>query len=775
MSKTDPIDFFVILICEKKIISFILGCVFFIVSLAGAKFLHLDNDYRSFIGENNSALQVSDWLSERQNTPGESLILIYEPNDKNFFSSTSIIQYAELVEQASALPSVKSVDSLFDQEKLVVVLDKNGDKKIRSSGIFEGENLFDETNLATLKNEMLSLPTIRSRYLGADARNAAIILFLDFDGQDQTKVEIVSQLKAEVQKIQYELQELSKGDQLFLAGTVMFETEAVNVLRSDLRRIFPIAFLFICLIIYIVYRSLLFVPLALVVIFFPVLGTAGMAGWLGLTFSNLSVSALLLVGTLAVADVMHVSNTFFIARRENESLEFSLKKSLKSNVIIIAATTVTTSFGQFALLSSAAEPIRVMGLVIIIGAVSALVYATLMLPLVLSLAKKITKGAFEFTIAQYLVRVTRFSFRHSKKVLIVFSALLLIAFVGIFRTGVSDSLQGWFGKETDFYETMNVLDSNYLGADTLSIAIEATASDLISVRNYEQDDPNITDYKNLYHALDSGLEEGYWFSPIKAAENSAKSSFSDSGYNQEGIRKFSTETAARSGLLTRYEPGKKDYSLWYYDSESTSSFEAVKEAEEIQRILLAQSSGRDFKVGGIGLALSQLSVQNFWAIVKGSIITFALISIVMFFVFRSTYLGTISLLPNLAPIVVALGFWGIGVGHINLAAITVFSVALGIVVDDTIHILMKYQRNLSSNKANYEQAFEDAVGQSGVGIFVTTLILAIGFFLLSTSSFLLTAQKAFLVGVAIVFAFIFDVVALPALIKNTRFVFHKTR
>nr|VFK16125.1 MAG: MMPL family protein [Candidatus Kentron sp. LFY] len=69
-----------------------------------------------------------------------------------------------------------------------------------------------------------------------------------------------------------------------------------------------------------------------------------------------------------------------------------------------------------------------------------------------------------------------------------------------------------------------------------------------------------------------------------------------------------------------------------------------------------------------------------------------LISIILIIALRSLKFGLISLIPNLLPVAMAFGVWGILVGEVDLVLSGVAVITIGIVVDDTIHFLSKYLR-----------------------------------------------------------------------------------
>ena len=140
------------------------------------------------------------------------------------------------------------------------------------------------------------------------------------------------------------------------------------------------------------------------------------------------------------------------------------------------------------------------------------------------------------------------------------------------------------------------------------------------------------------------------------------------------------------------------------------------------------------------------------------------LSFLMIFALRSLKLGLISFLPNLLPAVVAFGVWGVLNGVVNLGLSVVVGMTLGIVVDDSIHFLSKYRRARREKNLGTEDAIKYAFSSVGRALVVTTVILVIGFLVLSTSAFEMNSSMGLLTAITILLALIIDFFMLPPLL-----------
>ena len=131
--------------------------------------------------------------------------------------------------------------------------------------------------------------------------------------------------------------------------------------------------------------------------------------------------------------------------------------------------------------------------------------------------------------------------------------------------------------------------------------------------------------------------------------------------------------------------------------------------------------------------------------------------------FRSVPWALAAMIPTLLPVVVtlgAMGLWGI---YLDMGTAMVGAVVLGIAIDDTVHILTQYRRRRLRGLAA-AAAIRAAVLHVGRAVVTTSLALALGFFVLTLSSWESVASFGFLSGVAILGAMLADLFVLPALV-----------
>ena len=148
------------------------------------------------------------------------------------------------------------------------------------------------------------------------------------------------------------------------------------------------------------------------------------------------------------------------------------------------------------------------------------------------------------------------------------------------------------------------------------------------------------------------------------------------------------------------------------------------------------------------------------------LLAISLIAILMAWMFSSSRMVVVSLLPNLIPLVLTGALMGYFNISIKPSTILVFSIAFGISIDDTIHFLAKYRQELKANHWNIRPAVINALKETGVSMFYTSIVLFFGFSIFIASDFGGTVALGLLVSVTLLFAMMANLLLLPSLLLS---------
>jgi predicted RND superfamily exporter protein len=150
-------------------------------------------------------------------------------------------------------------------------------------------------------------------------------------------------------------------------------------------------------------------------------------------------------------------------------------------------------------------------------------------------------------------------------------------------------------------------------------------------------------------------------------------------------------------------------------------------------------------------------------LMEGFSLSFLLITATMLVGLKSVRYGLLSTLPNLFPATIVFGFWGLFVGELSPYILMLFSISIGLVVDDSVHVLSKYihaRRDGESPEASVQYSLDKA----GSAITITTLSLATGTLILVFSNTFYYQNVALLLTPIVVVALFLDLLFLPPLL-----------
>lgn len=196
------------------------------------------------------------------------------------------------------------------------------------------------------------------------------------------------------------------------------------------------------------------------------------------------------------------------------------------------------------------------------------------------------------------------------------------------------------------------------------------------------------------------------------------------------------------------------------DSTDLPSYLSLRRS--IEAIVALQMPGTKFHITGVLDRILEIQSYLLSSLTRSLALTVAAVVVLLLLVMgRQAHLSAL-IIPNLFPLGVMAVMMQLCSIKTTLSSVMVFSVAFGIAVDDTIHLLTTY---IHSRGCNHEQRWYQTVSLDARAISLTTLVLTMGFAVLTTSSFLPTRDFGLLLSVGMVAALLGDLLFLPGMLK----------
>ncbi|MFZ5952237.1 MAG: efflux RND transporter permease subunit, partial [Candidatus Rifleibacteriota bacterium] len=168
-----------------------------------------------------------------------------------------------------------------------------------------------------------------------------------------------------------------------------------------------------------------------------------------------------------------------------------------------------------------------------------------------------------------------------------------------------------------------------------------------------------------------------------------------------------------------------------------------------------------YKFGGYVPLYSRIISYVTWSQVSSFALAFVFVFGAIMILFRRMKAMLLVIFPNIFPVMLTMGVMGLAGIRLDIATVTIAAIALGIVVDDTIHELFLFYEP-SRSKMQPEEAIVDALKESGPAVVSTSLIYSIGFLFMVFASIKSVVYFGLLLSLTIVTALICEMTILPA-------------
>jgi predicted RND superfamily exporter protein len=184
---------------------------------------------------------------------------------------------------------------------------------------------------------------------------------------------------------------------------------------------------------------------------------------------------------------------------------------------------------------------------------------------------------------------------------------------------------------------------------------------------------------------------------------------------------------------------------------------------QVAPLLQDLPEGVEARIAGLTV-MAETVLERFVAqMARSTTLALVVIFVLMTAIFRSFRIGALSMVPNVLPLLVAAGFMGFAGITIRSSITLVFAVALGIAVDDTIHVLCRYRLE-TRRGAGPADAVVAAIRWTGRPVLLSSVLLVAGFLTNVTATFKATQQFGLVAAVTIAVALVGDLIVLPALL-----------
>ena len=555
-----------------------------------------------------------------------------------------------------------------------------------------------------------------------------------------------------------------------------------RAIEADMGLLFGLSLLVMCALLTWLFRHVLGVVGPLAVVLLSIVWTVGAMGHAGVPFTGVTSVLTSLLIVVGVGDAIHIQSSYRDALSAGNSRDQAIVQAVAQSGVPVLLTSLTTAAGLLSFRTASLVSVQQMGTFGALGVLAALVSTLVLLPCVLSLYRRGTFGRSR-TVAigvaaaprDWIDRALAVCDRCSRtprarRATIALALVVAIAaFAGVSRIQARFDPVASFPSDHPVRAALDSIDEHVGGMGGVVLSIEAAEGE--SLRRAEL----LRRLAELQRFIEGYRADG---APLVTNVTSVLDRLREThaALLGDGAAPFA-EDGVVTDLFTLLELAGPDTlsRLWTLDDQRALMVVRVHWQEAgaylpfaahieqgVERII-----GDAARVRVTGSVFTAAEVVE--ALVADLLRSFSsallVISLLMLAMLRDLRLALVALVPNLLPLAVTAGLMGwVGI-DLNLNTLLVASIALGIAVDDTIHLLYQYA---SRRRAGLEPepALHGALQHSGRAMIATSVVLGAGFCVFTAAVMVNVGEFGLLVAASILFALVLDLLFTPALLRS---------
>ena len=740
----------------------------FIAGIAGIPRAGFNASYRVFFGEDNPQLQAFDKFQEVYAKDDNVTIVIHHP-DKPAFSNEVLTTVQDLTAALWKTKLVTRVDSITNYQHTEVI----GDDLIVEDLI--AELPLSAQALKAKERIALAEPLLVRLLLSQDGRVTQVnarVLFPPLEEDPDVAATVYREVEALVDS------EKTKHPDIDYRISGIVATNAAFSLtpKDEIKKMMPIMFLLIIVSTAVLVRSTAGVVLPLLVVFLSIFFTLGMSGHLGILLTPVSASFPQILLAVSIAYSIHVVVSYARLRRTGIGQEEAVQLALERNLTPIFLTALTTAIGFLSMTLNEVPPVRHLGILVGCGVIFTFAISVSLLPGLLVICpcgiKPATQAVDPETGAPLAREWTDWlgAFVIRRYQWLFYSMLGVAVAISLFipRLELDDNPIEYFKEGHWYRDTAEFVDANLTGVSYTDYSLE-------SGQEYGITNPEFLARAEAFTEFLYTIPEVVHVNsivPIMKRLNKNLHADDPDFYRLPETKELAAQYLLLYTLSLPYgldltNQINVDYSSIRVTA-TTNKISAKRHREmlsEVDQWFADSYPGVHVEGTGPWVMFTFLADRVIRGMLKSLALALTLITVVCIVTFRSLRLGLLSVIPNGLPILLTFGLWGLKGDHVDFAISIVATSALGIIVDDTIHLLIRYQRNKRRGMER-EAAFRHSLHDVGHALLFTSIILTIGFGLFILSEFRINSGQGVMISTSIVLALIYDFFFLPSVLMK---------
>ncbi len=558
-----------------------------------------------------------------------------------------------------------------------------------------------------------------------------------------------------------------------VTGGPIIDNEFDRIAREDMVLLGILTSSVVIFFLMLLFRRVSGVILPNIVVYSALVALMGLMGFFKMpitVFSNILPSLLMAVGT---ADSVHVLAIFYRKYDSGSSKEDAIAYALGHSGLAIVMTSVTTAAGLLSFALAEITAIGEMGIAAAIGAIFALFCTIIILPALISVIpikqKQIkTKNEREGLMDRVLLSFARFSTFHPVKIIAASIIVFIVSVICIFKLNFHNDMMDDLPDSIQAKGDLFYIEKKLKGVLVIEVVVDTkkengiydpgilNSIEKLAERIEQIKNPNI--FVGKVFSINDILKE-----TNQALHNNNSSFYTIPNDREEIAQEFLLFESSGSDDLERVvdsQFSKTRISIKIPWAELFATHYFIK---DISKQFEDEFHGRaEITITGMAALMGKTFPTALRTMAKSYVIAFIVISFLMIILVGSVKLGLISMIPNMLPIIIVIGFMGLVKIPMNLAALLIGSIAIGLVVDDTMHFMYNFRKYYDLTGDSTEAIKETLLG-TGRALLITSLVLSANFIVIIFATLKASSTFGCLTAMVIMIALLTDFLLAPAL------------
>ena len=743
---------------RRRLISGAMITVLSIIAVVGASQLKVDTSYDSLVSPEDPG-----WTAYNEtidNFGSDSTTILYV-KDSKLWTADKLFLLENLVFSLEELPDVENMNSLFHSTSI-----RDRDGFLESQPLMDYAPVSDE-EAEKIREDALYNPLILKNLVSVDGKAVAINLTTK---KEKSDTKFNQRFFDEVQTLIEENKE--NFDEIFQVGPPRLNVEIEKGMFSDLAIISPLSGLLLITSILLFLRAIASAALPIATSGLSILWTFGFMGYFGIPLTLLTTIVPSLVIVIGSTEDTHLLSSYLggIDRSKKQIRQVAIRFMAKHTGLPIFITGFTTSVGFLSNGISDIPLIQDFAYASGFAMFSNLVVTVLALPLLLTfIGPKVSRVTENEMPKGIMGSITKFFERvtadHGKLVLLLAGSMFAFFAYTSSKVEVSNDPLSYFKEDHQLIKDAKTLHEELSGMQIFYLTMDAGIEGAFKKADYLAAVQSVAETLRKTNQFDNVIAISDHLSLVNQEMNNGKDFFFNVPDNDKQVTEYLL-LFQRSDIRSHLSNSAQKVNIVVRHNISDSSdLNAV--LEEVGRPIAStlQPLNISHTVTGENILINNAAETLFSGQIISLAILISMIVIIMTLLYSSIKVGLISLVPNLVPVVYNFGVMGLLDIPLNPGTATVAAIAVGIAIDDTIHMLTTYGA-ASRKYLDQKKAIQVTVRHQAIPVISTSISLALGFGVLVLSDFAIVAQFGLLAGATMIYALLADLLITPVVLKH---------